>query len=50
VPATYFIEILKGIMLRGTGLNVILFEVGILILMTVILLALALKNFKTRLE
>lgn len=50
VPATYFIEILKGIMLRGTGLNLILFEVGVLVLMTIVLLALALKNFKIRLE
>ncbi|WP_046756023.1 ABC transporter permease [Kordia jejudonensis] len=50
VPATYFIEILKAIMLRGAGLNVILFQVGILILMTVVLLVLALKNFKIRLE
>ncbi|WP_299213360.1 ABC transporter permease [uncultured Aquimarina sp.] len=50
VPATYFINILKGIMLRGAGLNIILYEVGVLILMTVVLLALAMKNFKIRLE
>ncbi|MGB5817938.1 MAG: ABC transporter permease [Saonia sp.] len=50
VPATYFIEILKGIMLRGTGLNLILFEVGVLLCMTTVLLALTWKNFKIRLE
>ena len=50
VPATYFIEILKGVMLRGVGLNFILFEVGILLLMTVVLLLLTWRNFKIRLE
>ena len=50
VPATYFIKILKGIMLRGTGLELLLWEVGILLLMTVVLLAIAFKKFKIRLE
>lgn len=50
VPATYFIEILKGVMLRGVGLNFILFEVGVLLLMTVVLLLLTWRNFKIRLE
>ncbi|MEO0333665.1 MAG: ABC transporter permease, partial [Bacteroidota bacterium] len=50
VPATYFIEILKGVMLRGVSLNFILFEVGVLLLMTVVLLLLTWRNFKIRLE
>ncbi|XLS28526.1 ABC transporter permease [Flavobacteriaceae bacterium M23B6Z8] len=50
VPATYFIEILKGVMLRGVGLQHILFDFLILILMTVVFLALTWRNFKIRLE
>lgn len=50
IPATYFIEILKGVMLRGTGLGYIIFEVSILLLMIVVFLALTWKKFKIRLE
>ncbi|MEH0154560.1 ABC transporter permease [Limibacter armeniacum] len=50
IPATYFIEILKGVMLRGVGLHFIITEVCVLIGMTLFLLMLTWKNFKTRLE
>ncbi|MDO5970137.1 ABC transporter permease [Flavivirga aquimarina] len=50
VPATYFIEILKAVMLRGVGFQSVVIEIAILLGMTIVLLALALKNFKIRLE
>ena len=50
VPATYFIEILKGIMLRGVGINFILFEVLVLLGMTLFFLFVTYKKFKIRLE
>lgn len=50
IPATYFIEILKGVMLRGVGLQFIVFEVGVLVGMTTLLLLLTWRNFKIRLQ
>ena len=50
IPATYFIRILKGVMLQGVGLNFILFEVGVLLMMTLGFLLLSWRNFKIRLE
>lgn len=46
VPATYFIEILKNIMLKGTGLNFIVQPTLVLVIMTVVLLIAAWRNFK----
>ncbi|MEM8892345.1 MAG: ABC transporter permease [Bacteroidota bacterium] len=45
IPATYFIEILKGLMLKGVGMSVIWFPSMILLLMTLFFLAVAWKNF-----
>ncbi|MEM1337383.1 MAG: ABC transporter permease [Bacteroidota bacterium] len=50
IPATYFIEILKGIMLRGVGLQFIYSEVLVLLGMVMILLAFTWKNFNVRLQ
>ncbi|NAS12188.1 ABC transporter permease [Poritiphilus flavus] len=50
IPATYFIRILKGVMLRGVGLNFILFEIAVLLAMTLGFLFLSWRNFKIRLE
>ncbi len=50
IPATYFIAILKGIMLRGVGFNFILFEVSVLLGMTLFFLFMTYKKFKIRLE
>ncbi len=50
IPATYFIEILKGVMLRGVGLRFIVYEVLILLVLTTLFLLIAWKNFKIRLE
>lgn len=46
IPATYFIEILKGVMLKGVGVDIIWFPSLILLLMTLFFLAVAWKNFK----
>lgn len=46
IPATYFIGILKGVMLKGVGMGIIWFPSLILILMTLFFLAVAWKNFK----
>ncbi len=46
VPATYFIEILKSIMLKGTGWYFILQPTLVLVVMTAVLLLAAWKNFK----
>jgi len=50
IPATYFIEVLKSIMLRGVGWQYVIFEVGVLVFMTLVLLFISWKNFKIRLE
>ncbi len=50
VPATYFIEVLKGVMLRGVGLQFVFWEIIILIGMGALFLGFTYKNFKIRLE
>jgi ABC-2 type transport system permease protein len=48
VPATYFIEILKGVMLKGLGLIYIWWPTAVLSFMTLVLLLLSWANFKVR--
>ncbi|WP_196892106.1 ABC transporter permease [Aureivirga marina] len=50
IPTTYFIEILKGIMLRGVGLEIVWFPLFVLFLMILFFLFFTWKNFKTRLQ
>lgn len=50
VPTRWFFEILKSIMIKGLGFGYIIKQTIILSGMTVFFLAVALKNFKTRLE
>lgn len=50
LPARYFIEILRGVMVRGTGLAAILPQTLVLVAMTVFFLILSVKNFKSRLS
>ena len=50
VPARWFIAIVKGIMLKGTGFRYIMKETFVLIGMTVFLIVLSIKKFKIRLE
>jgi len=49
VPATWFIIIARGIMLKGVGLTILWRESLILVAMAVVLLAAAMRSFKPRL-
>lgn len=46
IPARYFIEIEQAIMLRGAGWNAVAFPTMILVIMLIVLLLAAWKNFK----
>lgn len=48
IPATYFIIVLKGIMLKGVGLQFIGWQVVVMCCMAALLLGLAWANFKIR--
>ena len=50
IPAKWFIIIIKGIMLKGVGLQFIWKETLILLVMTVFFIALSVKKYKIRLE
>ena len=50
IPAKYFIILIKNIMIKGTGLLFIWKETLVLLMMTIIFLALSIRNFKLRLE
>jgi len=50
VPARWYLTVVRGSMLMGTGMEYLLFESGILLTMTVILVAAGVKNFNDRLE
>ncbi len=48
VPARYFISIIRGIMQKGSGIEVLWVDAFFLILLALILLAIAVKKFKLR--
>lgn len=50
VPAKWFLRIIRGIMIKGTGLRYVWQETVILAGMTLFFIALSVKNFKVRLE
>lgn len=50
MPAKHFIIVLRGIMLKGVGLDVLWRETLILLGMTAALLALSMRQFKVRLQ
>ncbi len=50
IPATWYIIILKGIMLKGVGLAILWKETLILLGMTVFFIVLSIKKYKIRLE
>ncbi|HCY80846.1 MAG TPA: multidrug ABC transporter permease, partial [Xanthomarina gelatinilytica] len=50
IPAKWFIIILKGIMLKGVGLEFIWKETLILLGMTILFIGLSVKKYKIRLE
>ena len=49
VPARYFVALLKGIYLKGVGLDVLGGEVALLAVFTLVMFALAIKKFKKKL-
>ena len=50
IPATYFIQILQGVMLRGVGVEFIAFQLIVLMGMTLFFLGVTWKKFNIRLE
>lgn len=48
IPATYFIELLKGVMLKGLGMEYLWRPTLVLTGMTLMLLTLSWLNFKVR--
>jgi len=48
VPARWYIDAMRGLMVMGLGLNDVATDVAVLAIMTIILLTVALKNFNTR--
>lgn len=50
IPAKWFIIIIKGIMLKGVGLNYLWKETLILLIMTLFFIGLSVKKYKIRLE
>ena len=50
IPAKWYIEAIRDIMIKGLGLQDVLKEIMVLILMAVVLITASLKKFKIRLE
>lgn len=50
VPPRYYIETMRKLMIMGVGVGEVAHEVAVLAVMTVVLLAIALKKFNVRLE
>ena len=49
VPARYFVALLKGIYLKGIGLNILFIEAGLLAVFGIAVTILANKKFKKKL-
>lgn len=50
IPATYFITIVKGIMIKGVGLNILWKPTLVLFVMATVLMGISLRNLKPRLN
>lgn len=50
IPATYFVSLLKGIYLKGIGLEILIFEAVLLTIFGVVMLVLANVSFRKKLE
>jgi len=50
VPARWYIDAVKTIMIKGLSITAVWKDVGVLVLMGVVLVTISLKKFKVRLE
>mgnify|MGYP003860886639 CR=1 FL=1 len=50
IPAKWYIEAIRAIMIKGLGFSGIIKELSVLLLMAFVLIAASLKRFKIRLE
>lgn len=50
IPARYFLEIIRGIMLRGAGIEILWMQAGVLVLLTLLLLGIAVKKFQIKID
>jgi ABC-type multidrug transport system, permease component len=50
IPATWFNQIIKGVMIKGVGLETLWFQTLVLVFMAVVLIGLSVRNFKNKLE
>ena len=50
IPVRWYISAVKGLMIKGVGVEYVLKEISILVLMAVVLITFSLLNFKNRLE
>jgi len=50
IPARYFVALLKGIYLKGVGLEILGFDAGLLAVFSVVMATLANRKFKKKLE
>jgi len=48
IPAKYFLLIVRGILLKGSGLGVLWIQAGFLVLLTLVLLGISAKKFKLK--
>lgn len=49
IPAKWYISSVRDVMIKGLGMEAVLNDIGILLLMMVVLIGLSVKRFKTRL-
>lgn len=48
IPASYFLLIIRGIMLKGSGIDVLWSQAAVLVVITIVLLGVASKRFRVR--
>jgi len=50
IPATWYNKIIKGVMIKGVGLESLWLPTGVLLVMALVFIGLSVRNFKDRLE
>ncbi len=48
IPATYFVKVIRGVMLKGAGLEILLPQVAYMVALMLVFLVVASKRFQTR--